>query len=80
MKIVNFIIRQPSVFYCVVLYFSRSRISDHGPVGTQMAATRNRRSQGNLGLAPVGTKITQNKVQSVGIAAAAHASVLCTDL
>lgn len=64
-----------------MLYFSRSNVSDCGKIGTQVAALRNCRSQGHLGLAPVGIEIKQNKEQSVGIAdAAAHANVLCTDL
>lgn len=47
----------------------------HGNVGTQVAEMRNGRSQGHLGLAPIGTKIKWSKEQSAGIAAAALASV-----
>lgn len=79
-KAINFIFGQPAVFYWVMLYFSRSHVSDCGNVDTQLAALRNCRSQGHLGLAPVGIEIKQNKEQSVGIAAVAHANVLCTDL
>lgn len=60
-KAVNFIFSQPAVFYRVILYFSRSHVSDHGNVGTQVGKMRNCRSQGHLGLALVGTKIKQKK-------------------
>jgi len=76
-KIVNFIFNQHAIFYCVMLYFSRSHVSEQH--GTQVAAKRNCRSQCCIGLAPVGTKIEQNEEQSVRIITAVHANVLCTD-
>lgn len=60
---VNLFLSQPAIFYWVMLYFSRCLVSDHGNVGTRVAAMRNYRSQGHLGLAPVGTTIKQNQEQ-----------------